>query len=143
PNIVAEHAHALVDVRAPDAASVAAVEAALRAIAAAAPTIAETETRLSGGFLHQPFTQSDASARLFALADAVAHELGYTLTGGATGGGSDGNTAAAIGAPTLDGLGPAGGHAHNPGEYIEVASVAPRIALLGGVIAGVGALPPR
>ncbi|HEY7850366.1 MAG TPA: M20 family metallopeptidase [Ktedonobacterales bacterium] len=143
PNIVAEHAHALVDVRAPDAASVAAVEAALREIAAAAPTIAETETRLSGGFLHQPFTQSEASARLFALADAVAHKLGYTLTGGATGGGSDGNTAAAVGTPTLDGLGPAGGHAHNPGEYIEVASVAPRIALLGGVIAGVGALPPR
>jgi glutamate carboxypeptidase len=139
PNIVADHAHALVDVRAPDPASVAAVEAALGAIAEAQPTIAETETRLSGGFLHQPFTQSEASARLFALAETVARELGYTLTGGATGGGSDGNTAAAIGAPTLDGLGPVGGHAHNPGEYIEIASVAPRIALLSGIIARVGA----
>ncbi len=139
PNIVAEHAHALVDVRAPDPAGVAAVEAALRAIAEAAPTIAETETQLSGGFLHQPFTQSEASAHLFALAETVARELGYTLTGGATGGGSDGNTAAAIGAPTLDGLGPVGGHAHNPGEYIEIASIAPRIALLSGVIARVGA----
>jgi len=139
PNIVAEHAHALVDVRAPDPAGVAAVEAALRAIAEAAPTIAETETRLSGGFLHQPFTQSEASARLFALAETVARELGYTLTGGATGGGSDGNTAAAIGAPTLDGLGPVGGHAHNPGEYIEIASIAPRIALLSGVITQVEA----
>ncbi len=139
PNIVAEHAHGLVDVRAPDPAGVAAVEAALRAIAEAAPTIAETETQLSGGFLHQPFTQSEASAHLFALAETVARELGYTLTGGATGGGSDGNTAAAIGAPTLDGLGPVGGHAHNPGEYIEIASIAPRIALLSGVIARVGA----
>jgi glutamate carboxypeptidase len=139
PNIVADHAHALIDVRAPDPAGVAAVEVALREITEAAPTIAETETRLSGGFLHQPFTQSAASARLFALADTVAHELGFALTGGATGGGSDGNTAAAVGAPTLDGLGPAGGHAHNPGEYIEIASIAPRIALLGGLIARVGA----
>ena len=138
PNIVADSAHALIDVRAPDPEGVAAVEAALRRIADAEPSIEGTETRLSGRFMHQPFTQSAASARLFALADTVAHELGITLTGGATGGGSDGNTAAAIGAATLDGLGPAGGHAHNPGEYIEIASIAPRIALLGGVIAGVG-----
>jgi glutamate carboxypeptidase len=72
----------------------------------------------------------------------VARELAYTLAGGATGGGSDGNTAAAVGAATLDGLGPAGAHAHNPAEYIEIASIAPRIALLGGIITrcGSGAL---
>lgn len=138
PNIVADQAHALIDVRAPDLAGVAAVETALRRIAEADPTIDGTETRLSGHFAHQPFTQSEASARLFALADNVAHQLGYALTGAPTGGGSDGNTAAAVGAATLDGLGAAGGKAHNPGEYIEVDSIAPRIALLGGVIAGVG-----
>ncbi len=141
PNIVADHAHALIDVRAADPEGVAAVEAALRGVAEAAPTITETETRLSGHFMHQPFTQSAASARLFAQADAVALELGYTLTGSPTGGGSDGNTAAALGAPTLDGLGPAGGHAHNPGEYIEIESIAPRIALLGGLIARMGSQP--
>ncbi len=140
PNIVADTAHVLIDVRAPNPESVAAVEAELQRIADAEPTIEGTETRLSGRFMHQPFTQSDASKRLFDLADAVAQELGFTLTGAATGGGSDGNTAAAVGAATLDGLGPAGGHAHNPGEYIEIASIAPRIALVGGVIAGVGAL---
>ena len=143
PNIVADHAHALIDVRAADPDGVAAVEAALRGVAEAAPTIAETETRLSGHFMHQPFTQSEASARLFAQADAVALELGYTLTGSPTGGGSDGNTAAAVGAPTLDGLGPAGGHAHNPGEYIEIESIAPRIALLGGLIARGGSQPEQ
>lgn len=137
PNIVADQAHALIDVRAPDPAAVAAVEVALRDIAAAAPTVEGTQTRLSGHFAHQPFTQSATSARLFALADTVAHELGYTLTGASTGGGSDGNTAAAVGAATLDGLGAVGGKAHNPGEFIEIASVAPRIALLGGIIASV------
>ena len=138
PNIVADHAHLLIDARAPDPESVAALEEALRQIIEAEPTIEGTLTRLSGGFQHQPFTQSAASARLFALADEVAHELGFALVGGATGGGSDGNTAAAVGAATLDGLGPVGGHAHNPGEFIEIASIAPRIALLGGLIARIG-----
>lgn len=135
PNIVAEQAHAVIDVRAPDPQSLAAVEDALQRAASAAPTIAGTTTRVSGGFVHRPFTQSADSARLFAQAEAVARELGFALAPRATGGGSDGNTTAAIGTPTLDGLGPAGAHAHNPGEYIEIASVAPRIALLGGLIA--------
>ena len=139
PNVVPESAYTLIDVRAPTREGGAAVEAALREVAEAEPTIAGTETRLSGGFVHQPFTQSEASARLFALAEGVARELGYSLAGGSTGGGSDGNTAAAVGAATLDGLGPVGAHAHNPGEYIEVASIAPRIALLGGIIGAVGA----
>jgi glutamate carboxypeptidase len=135
PNVVPDAAYALVDVRVGDSAGQEAVERALQAIVAAPPVIAGTTTRLSGGFVHQPFTQSAASKRLFDLASAVASELGYTLQGGPTGGGSDGNTTAAAGTPTLDGLGPAGGKAHNPGEYIEIASIAPRIALLAGLIA--------
>ncbi|HEX8731309.1 MAG TPA: M20 family metallopeptidase [Ktedonobacterales bacterium] len=135
PNIVAEQAHAVIDVRAPDPESLAAVEDALQRLASAAPIIDGTATRISGGFVHRPFTQSAASQRLFAQAETVARELGFTLAPRTTGGGSDGNTTAASGTPTLDGLGPAGAHAHNPGEYIEIASVAPRIALLAGLIA--------
>jgi glutamate carboxypeptidase len=140
PNVVPDAAYALVDVRAADVAGMEAVEQALRELVEAAPTVEGASVRLSGGFLHRPFTQSPASERLFALASAVAAELGYTLAGSATGGGSDGNTTAAIGTPTLDGLGPAGGQAHNPGEYIEVDSIAPRIALLAGLIARIGEL---
>lgn len=139
PNVVPDAAYTLVDVRAADAEGVTAVERALRAVVDAAPSVAGAEVRLSGGFVHQPFTQSLGSARLFGLASAVAAELGYELAGGATGGGSDGNTTAALGIPTLDGLGPAGGMAHNPGEYIEIASIAPRIALLGGLIQRINA----
>jgi glutamate carboxypeptidase len=135
PNIVADQAYALIDVRSPDAAGVQSVEAALRRIVEAAPTVEGTQTRLAGSFMHQPFTQSAGSKRLFALADDAARTQGLTLTGSPTGGGSDGNTAAGMGTPTLDGLGPAGGHAHNPGEYIEIESIAPRIALLGGLLA--------
>jgi glutamate carboxypeptidase len=135
PNVVPDAAHALIDVRAPNPEGVAAVEAALQRIADATPMVEGTITTLSGRFMHQPFTQSEASVRLFTLATEVAAELGYSLSGGVTGGGSDGNTAAAVGAPTLDGLGPAGGMAHNPDEFIALDSIAPRIALLAGIIA--------
>lgn len=141
PNIVADHAHALIDIRAPSPDAVREVEAALHRIAEAPATVTGTETRLSGAFAHQPFTQSEASKRLFAAAAEVASELGLELEGRPTGGGSDGNTTAAAGIPTLDGLGPAGGQAHNPGEYIEVESVPTRIALLAGLIARVGMAP--
>jgi glutamate carboxypeptidase len=140
PNVVPEAAYALVDVRAADVAGMEAVEQALREMVEAAPIVEGATVRLSGGFMHQPFTQSPASERLFALANGVAAEMGYTLAGSATGGGSDGNTTAATGTPTLDGLGPAGGLAHNPGEYIEVDSIAPRIALLAGLINRIGGL---
>ncbi|HEX9035551.1 MAG TPA: M20 family metallopeptidase [Ktedonobacterales bacterium] len=134
PNVVPDAAHALVDVRAADLEGVHVVDAALRALADGPEHVEGTRTRLTGGFMHQPFVQSPASLRLFEMAQEVARELGYELSGSPTGGGSDGNTTAATGAPTLDGLGAAGGMAHNPGEFIEVASIAPRIALLSGII---------
>ncbi len=134
PNVVPDAAYTLIDVRAADREGVEAIERALRDVIEAAPLVEGTTVQLSGGFMHGPFTQSAASLRLFTFASYVAAELGYTLTGSPTGGGSDGNTTAAVGTPTLDGLGPAGGMAHNPGEYIEVDSIAPRIALLAGLI---------
>lgn len=135
PNIVPDAAYAQVDVRAADVEGMKAVERALRGAIEVAPLVEGARAQLSGGFMHKPFTQSAASLRLFTLASEVAAELGYTLTGSPTGGGSDGNTTAAVGTPTLDGLGPAGGKAHNPDEYIEVDSIAPRVALLAGLIA--------
>lgn len=135
PNIVPDAAYAQVDVRAADIEGMEAVERALRGAIEVAPLVEGARVQLSGGFMHKPFTQSAASLRLFTLASEVAAELGYTLTGSPTGGGSDGNTTAAVGTPTLDGLGPAGGKAHNPSEYIEVDTIAPRVALLAGLIA--------
>jgi glutamate carboxypeptidase len=143
PNVVPDTAYALVDVRAADLEGMEAVERVMRGIIEATSVVEGATVRLSGGFMHGPFTQSPASQQLFTLASEVAAELGYILTGSPTGGGSDGNTTAAIGTPTLDGLGPAGGMAHNPGEYIEIDSIAPRIALLAGLIARVGANSAR
>lgn len=133
PNVVPDHARAAIDVRAPSPEAARALDEALRRVADAT-TIPGTAVRLSGGFVHQPFQQSPASARLFALAQSAATEVGIALRGAYSGGGSDGNTTAAMGVPTLDGMGPSGGQAHNPGEWASVANIAPRIAILAGLL---------
>lgn len=133
PNVVAESAYAEIDVRAADEDGVRAVEEALAKVVADA-NVPDTTAVLEGFFAHRPFTQSAGSERLFALAAEAAAELGITLRGEPTGGASDGNTTAGLGIPTLDGLGLVGGMAHNPDEYIELDSIAPRIALLMGIL---------
>jgi len=60
--------------------------------------------------------------------------LGRTLQEGAAGGGSDGNFTAAVGTPTLDGLGPVGDGAHADHEYIELAALPWRVALVAGLM---------
>ncbi|HKS68871.1 MAG TPA: M20/M25/M40 family metallo-hydrolase, partial [Ktedonobacterales bacterium] len=140
PNVVPDAAEAHIDIRVTGPEQIEWVEGELRRIAEEC-SVAGTTCVLTGSFAHRPFQQSERSKRLFALAREEAATLGLSLRGEPTGGGSDGNTAAALGVPTLDGLGPAGGQAHNPGEHIEIASVAPRIALLAGLLRRVGAHP--
>ena len=64
--------------------------------------------------------------------------LGFPLEHTLTGGSSDASYTSGYGIPTLDGLGPIGGHDHSPNEYLKVNSVASRAALLAGLIASVG-----
>lgn len=136
-NIVPDYARALIDLRAADPEGVTAIQAAIAQVAETT-TISGTRARLTGSFAHLPFVQSSESLRLFEVAQAVGTELGLSLRGESTGGGSDGNTAAALGRPTLDGLGPVGGLAHNPGEYIEVGGLATRMALIAGLLYRLG-----
>ena len=75
---------------------------------------------------------------LYRQARRIAGELGFVLDEAATGGGSDGNFTAALGVPTLDGLGAVGEGAHAAHESVVVEHLAPRTALLAGLIASVG-----
>ena len=68
------------------------------------------------------------------MAREVARELGRDLAEGAAGGGSDGNFTAALGVPTLDGLGPVGGGAHALDEHVVVSDLPFRAALLAGLL---------
>lgn len=89
---------------------------------------------VSGGINRPPMERSAAEG-LFAQAQQVAVELGIgEITGAVVGGASDGNFIAAAGVPTLDGLGATGGGAHAEHEHAVVKNIAPRTALLAGLI---------
>jgi len=134
PNVIAEEASAVVDVRAPTLADAERIDAALRALR---PFDARTAVNVEGGIDRPPLERGAGVARLYRLASAVAGELGLTLEEGSTGGGSDGNFTAAIGVSTLDGLGAIGDGAHALHEHVDVEPLADRAALVAGLIAAV------
>lgn len=82
-----------------------------------------------------PMVRTPASLKLAAQAQEIAQLLGFSIDHVLTGGASDASYTCDYGIPTLDGLGPIGGRDHSPYEYLELDSVAPRAALLAGLIA--------
>jgi glutamate carboxypeptidase len=135
PNVVAEEARATIDVRAPTREGADAVESALRRLQ---PARKGTRLTLKGGFERPPMARTAAVAELFARASEVASALGRELREGAAGGGSDGNFTAALGVPTLDGLGAVGDGAHAAHEHVDVTALPWRTALVAGLLASVG-----
>ena len=101
-------------------------------------TVPDTQVELEMQIEHDPMHRSPDSERLVTLAKSLARELGFEVSDTATGGASDGNTAASVGKPVLDGLGPVGGASHSPAEYVDIESIVPRTSLLAGLIASVG-----
>ena len=99
------------------------------AMAALRPAIDGTRVEVRGGANRPPLPAS-SSADLFARAQRIAEDLDLPpLEGAEVGGGSDGNFTAAIGVPTLDGLGAVGGGAHAEDEHVVVAAMEGRVAL--------------
>ncbi len=92
---------------------------------------------IKGEFL--PLTQSPAAARLFAHYQGAAAESGLTVEGEFSGGCADSGFTAAMGAPTICSVGPVGGLAHSPEEYLDVASFVPRAQAMARAIAGLEA----
>jgi glutamate carboxypeptidase len=130
-NTVPAECQMQLDVRVPDEPTATEI---LGKIEALKPVDPDITLEISGGLNRPPFPQSESGKRLFAHTAGIAAELGITLEGVSTGGGSDGNFTAALGVPTLDGLGADGAGAHTFDEYILVSSVAPRTALLANLM---------
>ena len=131
-NVVAERASAEIDVRITRVEDGPRIE---RELAALRPVNPRTTLTLSGRINRPPLERSEGVVRLFELACGVARDLGWTLAEGSTGGASDGNFTAALGIPTLDGLGALGDGAHALDEHVELASMPQRAALLAGLVA--------
>lgn len=137
PNVVPERAELQIDLRAAVGDE---LDAAWDAVAAtiAQPVIPGVGSTLERTAFHPPMERGAAAERLVTLVQRLAGELGFAVNDAATGGASDANTTAAAGLPTLDGLGPIGGDDHSPAEWLDLASVIPRTALLAALIANVG-----
>lgn len=130
-NVIPDEAHALVDIRVP---SLAAWEEVNAAFAALVPVGPRTSLECHGWFDRPPMERSDGVTRLYDQARDVARQLGKDLREGGTGGGSDGNLTAALGVPTLDGLGAIGDGAHAAHEQVVISELPWRAALLAGLI---------
>jgi len=134
PNVVPERCRLQVDLRSPQRETLEAAELAVEELCATTD-VEGTSVELHAAAWHRPMERSERSDRLVDLARGFAAELGFELRDAATGGASDANTTSAAGTPTLDGLGPIGGDDHAPGEWLDLASVVPRTAMLAALIA--------
>jgi glutamate carboxypeptidase len=133
-NVVAEHAWAQVDVRIAKASDAAKVDRLFRGLRCKDKAC---RLEITGGVNRPPMERKAGTVALYKRARGLAAELGFTLEEAATGGGSDGNFTAALGVPTLDGLGAVGEGAHAAHESIVVEHLVPRTALLAAMIASV------
>lgn len=131
PNVVAAGAEAHVDVRVESLAEAERIDAAIRGLQ---PHLPGAQLHIEGGLNRPPMERSAAMAALFERARANAAAMGVELKEGSTGGGSDGNFTAALGVPTLDGLGPEGEGAHAAHEHVITQSFPRRVALLAGLL---------
>jgi glutamate carboxypeptidase len=132
-NVIPAEAWAEIDVRIRRAADGPRIERKFAALKAQDPrcTLAVT-----GGIDRPPMERSRGTVQLFRKAQSLAAELGFTLDEAATGGASDGNFTAALGIPTLDGMGAVGEGAHATHESVVVEHLAPRTALLAAMLMG-------
>jgi glutamate carboxypeptidase len=131
-NVIPADAFAEVDVRIAKIADGARIE---RKFASLKAQDKRCSIAVTGGINRPPMERTRGTAKLFAQARALAGELGFALDEASTGGASDGNFTAALGIPTLDGMGAVGEGAHASHESIVVEHLSPRTALLAGMLA--------
>jgi glutamate carboxypeptidase len=130
-NVVAAEAWARIDARAWTAEAQARLEAAIYGLS---PRVDGSAIEVSGAVTRPPMVQSAAGAALAARTIQIAGELGIGLSENASPGGSDGNFAAAVGTPVIDGLGPTGSGAHAVDERVSLDSLEERTALVTALV---------
>jgi glutamate carboxypeptidase len=131
-NVIPEYAHAEVDIRFSRAADGPRLNRKLRTLG---PLTNGARVEIRGGTNRPPLERTAAVRALFQHAQSLMHDMGLPLGEASTGGGSDGNLTAALGVPTLDGLGAVGDFPHSPREHIIIRALPQRAALLAGLLA--------
>lgn len=98
------------------------------------PVLDGTRLEVQGGINRPPMPRDERMVATFEHAREIGARLGLALTEGGTGGGSDANFVAPLGIPVLDGLGLVGANMHSEDEYVEIASIAARVALVAALL---------
>ena len=130
-NVIAERAKATLDLRAWRVADMRTLESRLHSLK---PIHRGAKLEITGGFDRPPLERK-YSAELYTRAKSLAKQIGFSLGEAAAGGGSDGNFTAALGVPTLDGLGAVGDGAHSIREHVLAKTMPQRAALLAALLA--------
>jgi glutamate carboxypeptidase len=133
-NVIAAECTAQVDARIAKSSDARTVERLMRSLRTTDPAC---KLEITGGINRPPMERKPGTVALFKQARKLALELGLNLEEASTGGGSDGNFTAALGIPTLDGMGAVGAGAHASHEHIEAAHIIPRTTLLAAMLATV------
>ena len=131
-NVIPAEAFAEVDVRIAKRADGPRIERKFKTLK---PADKRCSLEISGGINRPPMERTRGTVKVYEQARALAAELGIALAEAATGGASDGNFTSALGIPTLDGMGAVGEGAHARQESILLEHLAPRTALLAGMLA--------
>ena len=131
PNVISPEAGCEIDLRVNSQADGARMEQLIRGLAA---RTAGCRVVVEGGMNRPPYTENPGILALYDKARAIADQVGIRLPRQHRGGGSDGNFTAALGVPTLDGLGCPGSGAHASHEHILWQHLAPRAALMAGLL---------
>jgi glutamate carboxypeptidase len=131
-NVIPERAQAAIDIRHAHLSDAPKIDRALRSLR---PILAGAQIEVRGGVNRPPLERTPDVLKLFTQARRIMNEMGLAVDEAWVGGVSDGNFTAALGVPTLDGLGAVGDGAHSPREYVVLRSLPERAALLAGLLA--------
>jgi glutamate carboxypeptidase len=130
-NVIAEHAKVIIDLRAWRFSDMHALEKKLHSLK---PVHRGAKLKITGGFERPPMEHKYGAA-LFARAKSLSKQMGVAVGEAGAGGGSDGNFTAALGIPTLDGMGAVGDGAHSTHEHVLIKGMPQRAALLAALLA--------
>jgi glutamate carboxypeptidase len=133
PNVIPDRAEAEIDCRFPRSEQGDAVDRALRSLQ---PSVPGTRLEWEPTARYPPLERSDAVVGLYRRASEAAQSLGLPLPEASTGGASEASFAAALGIPTLDGLGADGDGAHAEDEHVLLGSLAERAAVTALLVEG-------
>lgn len=126
PNVIPDKAEAVLSVR---ARTFEAMEAVQNELFSLKPVLPGAEIEVSGAFHRGPFAPDEGSEQLFATVRDISSQFGIEARPRQSRGGSDANLTAALGIPSIDGLGPVGTGAHSIDEHVELSSMPLRAAI--------------